>query len=161
MENEKLELRYPCPCCFYFTFDEPEGSFDICPVCNWEDDEIQLQNLGLSGGANEECLNDARRNFKEFQASSYRFKKVVRQALEDEKRPKQFFWKDKVVVDKLAPSKFNPSALGIIEGVRVIDTTEESKFYEVPLGSSVYLVSFSKGLEVEIPVEYLDCVSKA
>ena len=33
--------KYKCPCCGYFTFeDKPNGNYDICPVCFWEDDPI-------------------------------------------------------------------------------------------------------------------------
>ncbi|MEK7425862.1 MAG: CPCC family cysteine-rich protein [Actinomycetota bacterium] len=42
---------YPCPCCGYLVFDEGPGSYDICPVCGWEDDLSQLRFTGM-GGAN-------------------------------------------------------------------------------------------------------------
>ena len=32
--------KYRCPCCGYYTFDEP-NSFEICDVCFWQDDGIQ------------------------------------------------------------------------------------------------------------------------
>ena len=35
--------KLPCPCCGYLVFDEPVGSFDICPICDWEDDDVQLR----------------------------------------------------------------------------------------------------------------------
>ncbi|HEI2325144.1 TPA: hypothetical protein SI485_004590, partial [Escherichia coli] len=28
---------YKCPCCGYLTLPE-RGQYDICPVCQWEDD---------------------------------------------------------------------------------------------------------------------------
>jgi rubredoxin len=35
--------RYACSCCGYLTLDEqPPGTFDICPVCWWEDDPVQF-----------------------------------------------------------------------------------------------------------------------
>jgi hypothetical protein len=37
-------------------FDEPAGSYDICPVCGWEDDDVQLRFPAMRGGANKECL---------------------------------------------------------------------------------------------------------
>lgn len=40
---------YPCPCCGYLVFDEPPGSYDICPVCGWEDDVSQLRLPTVSG----------------------------------------------------------------------------------------------------------------
>ena len=31
--------KYECPCCGFYTFDEkPNGSYDICPVCFWEEE---------------------------------------------------------------------------------------------------------------------------
>jgi hypothetical protein len=31
--------KFACPCCGYHTLpSEPQGTFDICPVCNWEED---------------------------------------------------------------------------------------------------------------------------
>ena len=36
-------MRYACPCCSYYTFEEkPSGTYYICPVCYWEDDIVQL-----------------------------------------------------------------------------------------------------------------------
>jgi hypothetical protein len=46
---------YPCPCCGYFVFDEPPGSYDICHVCGWEDDVAQLR-FPTEGGANRPLL---------------------------------------------------------------------------------------------------------
>jgi hypothetical protein len=54
MDDEIIEIcnkQYPCPCCGYMSFDEPPGSYDICPICFWEDDASQLRNP-YSGGAN-------------------------------------------------------------------------------------------------------------
>jgi len=40
-------------------FDEAPGSFDICDICDWEDDHVQLANPRLRGGANKESLVEA------------------------------------------------------------------------------------------------------
>jgi len=57
--------KYSCPCCELLTFDEPlEGTYNICPVCGWEDDEIQLKNPNYEGGANKVSLYQAKENFK-------------------------------------------------------------------------------------------------
>ena len=47
---------YPCTACGFLTHDEPSGSYDICPVCGWEDDHVQLRFPLMRGGANKDCL---------------------------------------------------------------------------------------------------------
>ena len=60
---------YPCPCCGFLTLGEPApGTFVICPVCGWEDDEVQFVNPQLEGGANPLSLQEARLNFLTFGA---------------------------------------------------------------------------------------------
>lgn len=76
---------YPCPCCGYLTLSTPPpGTYEICPVCNWEDDIVQFSNINFKGGANEECLKKARENFKEHGVSSLKFLKEVRRPLPEE-----------------------------------------------------------------------------
>ncbi len=58
-------MKYPCPCCGYRVFEEPPGSWDICPICFWEDDLSQLRFAHMAGGANRLCLADAQRNYTE------------------------------------------------------------------------------------------------
>lgn len=54
--------KYQCPCCGNYTLHEkPPGTYEICEVCNWEDDEIQFMDPTYSGGANLLCLQDARK----------------------------------------------------------------------------------------------------
>lgn len=47
--------QYPCPACGFVVFPEPPGSYFICPICTWEDDESQLRHPDDSG-ANRESL---------------------------------------------------------------------------------------------------------
>ena len=48
---------YPCPCCGFLTRSENiHGTFEICPICNWEDDDVQFNNSNFTGGANQESL---------------------------------------------------------------------------------------------------------
>lgn len=44
--------NYPCPSCGFLIFDEPAGSYDICGICGWEDDHVQLKHPTMRGGAN-------------------------------------------------------------------------------------------------------------
>ena len=81
----KNEINYSCPCCGYLTLSDPfRGSFEICPVCNWEDDPVQLADPELQGGANEQSLNEARQNFKVFKASARKYIDDVRDPLNSE-----------------------------------------------------------------------------
>ncbi len=72
--------KYPCPCCDYRTLnEEPPGTYLICPVCYWEDDEVQFYNIDYVGGANAVSLSQARKNFSEFGAVTLEAKRYVRQ----------------------------------------------------------------------------------
>lgn len=54
-----------CPCCGIFDHEkEMENTFLICPVCDWEDDGVQLNNPDYDGGANTLSLNQAREVFR-------------------------------------------------------------------------------------------------
>jgi hypothetical protein len=71
--------RYPCPCCGFLTLEEPErGNYEICPVCFWEDDPVQLKDPDYVGGANNVSLNQARQNFATLRVSEERFRPDVR-----------------------------------------------------------------------------------
>ena len=56
---------YVCPCCDYPTLDE-RGGYDICPLCNWEDDGQDDPHADeVWGGPNGRySLTEARENFK-------------------------------------------------------------------------------------------------
>lgn len=47
-----VSTDYPCPGCGFLVFSEPAGSFAICPVCGWEDDNVQATDPLYQGGAN-------------------------------------------------------------------------------------------------------------
>ena len=47
---------YTCPACGYKTFLSEPGSYEICEVCGWEDDNSQLMFVKMSGGANKLSL---------------------------------------------------------------------------------------------------------
>lgn len=79
--------KFPCSCCGYMTLKEkPPGTYEICPVCFWEDDVVQLSDPDFAGGANVVSLRQAQRNFLEIGVSDPRFKKNVRAPRPGEER---------------------------------------------------------------------------
>lgn len=57
-------ILHPCPCCGFRTLAEAErGSYDLCEICDWEDDGVQYRDPDYRGGANRESLNKARAAF--------------------------------------------------------------------------------------------------
>jgi hypothetical protein len=62
--------RFPCPCCDLLTLEKPPaGTHQLCPVCFWEDDAQQYEQLDQLAGANRVTLREARDNFRSFGAS--------------------------------------------------------------------------------------------
>lgn len=77
--------KYNCPCCGNRTLDgRPPGTYEICPVCYWEDDKIQYDDPDYEGGANNISLNKARVNYKKMGAISTDCLKYVRDATKEE-----------------------------------------------------------------------------
>jgi len=66
------EFLFTCPCCGYIVFRKPPGSFDFCPVCVWEDDNVQLRYVTSPGGANKESLLDSQKNYQVIGVSALR-----------------------------------------------------------------------------------------
>jgi hypothetical protein len=85
----------PCPCCGYEVFDEPPGSYDICDICFWEDDEAQLRYPEMDWGPNKVSLIEAQKNYALFGASEERLIIHVRKALPTDKRDPE--WRPIVV----------------------------------------------------------------
>ena len=66
--------KYKCPCCGNYTLaEEPPGTYEICRVCEWEDDRSQFLDPDYRGGANRLSLNEARRNYEKFREEEERF----------------------------------------------------------------------------------------
>jgi hypothetical protein len=78
--------RFPCPCCGYLVFNEGPGSYDICPLCFWEDDAVQLEFATNGGGANKVSLVDGQRNFASFGACEESAAAHVRRPSEADQR---------------------------------------------------------------------------
>ena len=62
-------VKYPCPCCGSLVFAESPGSYDICPVCGWEDDLSQLR-FPTTGGANPPLV-ECQRTFARSKSDSH------------------------------------------------------------------------------------------
>lgn len=76
MMNNEL---YTCPCCGYITLEGcPPGTFEICEICYWEDDNVQFEDPFYEGGANRVSLYVAQRNFMKYGASEELFIDSVR-----------------------------------------------------------------------------------
>jgi hypothetical protein len=65
-------------------FEEPPGSYDICPVCFWEDDAVQLRWPDMAGGANHPSLLEAQRTYGALGAIEARLVEHTRPPLDDE-----------------------------------------------------------------------------
>jgi len=82
--------KYKCPCCGYYTlFEEPPNTYDICKVCDWEDDGLQYEDPNYEGGANDMSLNQARESYLKIGAKSIEHITHVRKPFESEKEENQ------------------------------------------------------------------------
>jgi hypothetical protein len=80
-----MSEKYICPCCGFRTLDEePPGTYDICPVCYWEDDNVQYNDPSFAGGANKLSLNEARKNYADFGVSELWLREWVREPTQAE-----------------------------------------------------------------------------
>lgn len=75
--------KYTCPCCGYKTLQN-EHEYDICPICFWEDDDIQFDDVDFAGGANDISLRQAQKNYSEFGACQKNMLKHVRKPNQDD-----------------------------------------------------------------------------
>ncbi|MEU9470081.1 ADP-ribosylglycohydrolase family protein [Streptomyces avermitilis] len=76
--------RHPCVCCGRLVHDRPPGSYDICPLCFWEDDAVQLRLPTAAYGPNRIALVDAQVNARDVGACTPRDLSFVRPPLPDE-----------------------------------------------------------------------------
>ncbi len=54
-----------CACCGEMSLYERD-SFEVCPICGWEDDGLQMNDPDYAGGANWLSLNQAKENWKKY-----------------------------------------------------------------------------------------------
>lgn len=53
-------MPLPCPACGFLSIEEDcYGTYNIFPICGWENDAAQLGNPACDGGANGESLVEA------------------------------------------------------------------------------------------------------
>lgn len=68
MDNVLLTLSkvlvFKCPVCGKYTFKSGPGSYEICPVCGWEDDKAQYKDPTLTGGANHLSLKEYKEQYE-------------------------------------------------------------------------------------------------
>lgn len=57
-------LTFKCPACGKYTFQSGPGSYEICPVCGWEDDKVQYKDPNLKGGANKLSLKEYKEQYE-------------------------------------------------------------------------------------------------
>jgi hypothetical protein len=65
-------------------FDDPPGSYEICGICFWEDDAIQLRWPDWTGGANRPSLIESQQAYASLGAMELRFTGLVHQPTDDE-----------------------------------------------------------------------------
>ncbi|MEU0955590.1 CPCC family cysteine-rich protein [Streptomyces niveus] len=85
IQGKAEDGAHPCPCCGFLTLGE-RSSFEICPVCFWEDDGQDDHDADrVRGGPNGRLsLAEARRNFHAMGACDERCTQFVRAPLPNE-----------------------------------------------------------------------------
>lgn len=74
MANSSESFSKQCPCCDYVSL-LVRGGYDICPICYWEDDGQDVDNLDVvSPGNHNISLRKARINFTKYGACIPRLK---------------------------------------------------------------------------------------
>ncbi|MCI1982010.1 MAG: hypothetical protein LKJ45_02485 [Oscillospiraceae bacterium] len=51
-----------CACCGEYSLPS-DSEFEVCPICGWEDDDIQNNDPQFEGGANDMSLEQARKEY--------------------------------------------------------------------------------------------------
>ena len=82
----RAPAKFTCPCCGYHTLKDSPGSYEICHICFWEDDPVQLLDPWYEGGANKVSLQEAQRNYAEVGVSEEKYKANVKGVLTDDTR---------------------------------------------------------------------------
>lgn len=118
MNFEQVEgaWMFTCPCCGYQVFESSPGSYDICPICFWEDDAAQLYYPEQEEGANACSLIKAQVNFVQFGACKRDMASHVRPVtLTDTRDPLWFpLWERRVVCPDQDECVALPESLSVL-----------------------------------------------
>jgi hypothetical protein len=78
-------MKFKCPCCGFLTLPEL-NTYEICPVCFWEDDGQNDSDADVvRGGPNYDLsLSQGRKNFSELGACEKKYIKNVRKPNKNE-----------------------------------------------------------------------------
>lgn len=77
-------MKYPCPCCGHLVFDHEPGFHQVCPICGWEDNLVQLRFPLMPGSCNTVSLEQGQRNYQAYGAAERRNVGSTRRPFEDE-----------------------------------------------------------------------------
>ena len=78
-----INIRFKCDCCGYYTL--VEESDEICPVCGWQEDNVQRRYPDSTGGANYEIsLNEAKKSCEKLGVFNPKYINDVRKPLPEE-----------------------------------------------------------------------------
>ena len=86
-KEEFADKRIKCPCCGYLTIVDKEDKNliqDVCPVCFWQYNTKAINNPDEIIEPNVVSLNEARKNYKEYKASSELGSINAREPMDDE-----------------------------------------------------------------------------
>jgi hypothetical protein len=72
---------HACSCCGFFTIKEIA---ETCPICFWEENFFQEENIEDDAGPNNVSLSVARENYKLIGAVASEFKHLVRKPKQEE-----------------------------------------------------------------------------
>jgi Cysteine-rich CPCC len=69
-DNQGNHWTHPCPACGYYMFSALNEQSEICLICGWQNDLVDLQEMYHPMGPNDVSLEEAQKNFKEIGAKA-------------------------------------------------------------------------------------------
>jgi hypothetical protein len=141
----------PCPCCDRLTLSE-RGGFEICPVCNWEDDgqddlDAHVARGGPNGG---DTLWEARTSFLKRRA----LQATAPATDEPHEKAPRFCLLDDVAVELIPASDVSP--WNILHDGQVVDVTRHGARVSMTVAIR-YLRSRFEVPGTSFVLELLDC----